>query len=55
MNAWRQRISRSLKVAVDELKMVVSFDQDKLTSSIIVKIKGLLLQGCILNSNKYLE
>lgn len=55
INAWRQRISRSLKVAVDELKMIVSFDQDKITSVNIVKVKGLLLQGCILNINKMLE
>lgn len=55
MNAWRQRISRSLKVAVDELKMIVSFDQDKITAANIIKVKGLLLQGCILNTNKMLE
>jgi len=35
--------------------MIVSFDQDKITSVNIVKVKGLLLQGCILNINKMLE
>ncbi len=44
-----------MKVAADELKIIVSFDQDKLTSVNIVKIKGLLLQGCVLNGNKMLE
>jgi hypothetical protein len=35
--------------------MIVSFDPDKITSVNIIKIKGLLLQGCILNANKMLE
>lgn len=55
MNAWRQKISRSLKIAVDDLKMVVSFDEDKLQTVNIIKIKGLLLQGCILGPSKMLE
>lgn len=55
MNAWRQRISRNLKVAVDELKLVASLDQDKLSAATIIKVKGLLLQGCVLNANKMLE
>lgn len=55
MNAWRQKISRSLKIAVDDLKMVVSFDEEKLQTVNIIKVKGLLLQGCILGPSKMLE
>jgi dynein heavy chain 2 len=46
LNALRQKTARSQKCSIDELKLVSSFEQGKVTSPQAVTVVGLFLQGC---------
>ena len=46
LNALRQRSARSLKYAIDELKLVSSFENGKVNLGTGVQLEGLWLQGC---------
>lgn len=46
LNAFRQKVSRKLKLPLNELKLIASLDQSKISSNLVVKLKGLQLQGC---------
>lgn len=45
LNALRQKSARRLKLAIDELKLVSSFETDKLPAEGTVRLDGLWLQG----------
>lgn len=47
LSALRQRAARQLKTAVDDLKLVSSFDQSKIQNG--ANLEGMWLQGCELN------
>jgi dynein heavy chain 2 len=46
LNAFRQKSARAYKVAIDELKLVSSFDKSKIGSQGSIIVEGLYLQGC---------
>lgn len=46
LNAFRQRSARQFKVAIDELKLVISFENGKLDKNATIQLDGLYLQGC---------
>lgn len=46
MNAFRQKSARVNSVAIDELKLVSSFEQGKIGASGAIQVEGLFLQGC---------
>lgn len=46
LNALRQRSARQLKHAIDEMKLVSSFEQGKVNIQAGVQLDGLWLQGC---------
>jgi len=46
LNALRQRSARQLKIAIDELKLVSSFEQNKISGGTAIALEGLWLQGC---------
>jgi len=46
LNALRQRSARQLKIAIDELKLVSSFEQNKIGGGTAIALEGLWLQGC---------
>lgn len=45
LNALRQKSARRLKLAIDELKLVSSFETEKLPGEGAVRLEGLWLQG----------
>lgn len=42
-------------VPLNKLKIMVDFDQSKLKSPIIVKLNGLLMQGCGFENSKMVD
>ena len=46
LNALRQRSARQLETAIDELKLVSSFESGKVPRATTVMVEGLWLQGC---------
>ena len=46
LNALRQRSARKLQQAIDELKLVSSFEANKIPRDNCIQIEGLWLQGC---------
>jgi len=46
LNAFRQKSARQNDVAIDELKLVSSFEQGRIQSNGIIQVEGLFLQGC---------
>lgn len=52
LNAFRQRSARQFKVAIDELKLVSSFENGKLDKSASIALDGLYLQGCAFDGSK---
>jgi dynein heavy chain 2 len=46
LNALRQKSARQLKIAIDDLKLVSSFERNKLSGATVVQLEGLWLQGC---------
>lgn len=45
INALRQRSARHLSKAIDELKLVSSFESDKIPRDVSIQLEGLWLQG----------
>ena len=45
LNALRQKSARALKIAIDELKLVSTFEQGKLGNGLAISLEGLWLQG----------
>jgi len=45
LNALRQRSARKLKIAIDELKLVSSFEAGKIGKDTAIQLEGLWLQG----------
>ena len=43
LNALRQKSARKLKIAIDELKLVSSFEKGKIRSETAIAVEGLLL------------
>lgn len=52
LNAFRQKSARMFSVAIDELKLVSSFDQSKLNPEAAIEVQGLWLQGCDFQGSK---
>jgi hypothetical protein len=52
LNAFRQRSARQFKVAIDELKLVSSFENGKLDKNASISLDGLYLQGCAFDGSK---
>jgi len=52
LNAFRQRSARQFKVAIDELKLVSSFENGKLDKNASIGLDGLYLQGCAFDGAK---
>lgn len=52
LNALRQKSARRLKLAIDELKLVSSFEADKVPGEGSVKLDGLWLQGSEFDGRK---
>lgn len=46
LNALRQRSAREQKSSIDELRLISSFEEQRVQASTVVKLKGLYLQGC---------
>lgn len=46
LNAFRQKSARLNKVAIDELKLVSSFEPGKIQANGAIQVEGLWLQGC---------
>jgi len=46
LNALRQKSARQLKIAIDELKLVSSFEPKKIPPATAIQLEGLWLQGC---------
>jgi dynein heavy chain 2 len=46
LNALRQKSARKQQVAIDELKLVSSFENGKIDAQNSVKVEGMWLQGC---------
>lgn len=55
MNACRQRFSRKLKIPIDELQMISTFNEAQVEGVDVIKLKGLLIQGCVVNRNYMLQ
>lgn len=55
LNALRQKAARSLKYAIDELKLVSSFEQGKVNLQTGVALEGLWLQGCEFDGVKLVD
>lgn len=52
LNALRQRSARMLKLAIDELKLVSSFETNKVPRDNCIQVEGLWLQGCDFDGKK---
>lgn len=55
LNALRQKSARRLKLAIDELKLVSSFEADKVPGEGAVKLDGLWLQGCEFDGRRLID
>jgi len=55
LNALRQRSARQLKIAIDELKLVSSFENTKIRKDTAVALDGLWLQGCEFDGKKLID
>mmetsp|Transcript_23934 Transcript_23934/g.36626 ORF Transcript_23934/g.36626 Transcript_23934/m.36626 type:complete len:171 (+) Transcript_23934:12283-12795(+) len=55
LNALRQRSARKLKIAIDELKLVSSFENTKVSSGTAIALEGLWLQGCEFDGRKMID
>ena len=45
LNALRQKSARALKIAIDELKLVSTFEHGKIGNGLAIQLEGLWLQG----------
>jgi dynein heavy chain 2 len=55
LNALRQKSARGLGIAIDELKLVSSFDAAKLPGSTTIQLEGLSLQGCEFDGRRMVD
>lgn len=55
LNALRQRSARGLGIAIDELKLVSSFEQAKLTGKTTIQLDALALQGCEFDGRRMVD
>jgi len=55
LNALRQRSARIFKVAINELKLVSSFDLSKLDKQGAIALEGLWLQGCSFDKTQLVD
>lgn len=55
LNAFRQKSARINNVAIDELKLVSTFEQGKINSNGSIHVEGLFLQGCAFDGVKMNE
>jgi dynein heavy chain 2 len=55
LNAIRQKTSRKINCPIDSMKLAVSFEPDRLKSPIVIKVRGLLIQGCGFDGAKMVE
>jgi dynein heavy chain 2 len=55
LNALRQRSARALGIAIDELKLVSSFERAKLPGETTVELEGLCLQGCEFDGRRLVD
>ncbi|KAL4440929.1 hypothetical protein ABPG74_009342 [Tetrahymena malaccensis] len=55
LNALRQKTARKISKPLNDLKIVTSFDQSKISTAITIKIKHLLLQGCQINQGHLVD
>jgi len=55
LNAFRQKSARINNVAIDELKLVSSFEQGKISANGGIQVEGLFLQGCAFDGAKMNE
>ena len=52
LNAFRQKSARTLSIAIDELKLVSSFDQSRMNTKVAMQVEGLWLQGCAFQGSR---
>jgi dynein heavy chain 2 len=55
LNALRQKSARGLGIAIDELKLVSSFEAAKLPGATTVQLEGLCLQGCEFDGRRMVD
>ena len=55
LNAFRQKSARINQVAIDELKLVSTFEPGKLQANGSIQVEGLFLQGCAFDGAKICE
>ena len=55
LNAFRQKSARMNNVAIDELKLVSSFEQGRIQANGAIRVEGLFLQGCAFDGAKMTE
>jgi dynein heavy chain 2, cytosolic len=55
LSALRQRSARSLGIAIDELKLVSSFERAKVAGETTVELEGLCLQGCEFDGRRLVD
>ena len=55
LNALRQKSARQLKIAIDELKLVSSFETGKVGRALCVSVEGLWLQGCEFDGRRMVD
>jgi len=55
LNALRQRSARIFKVAINELKLVSSFDLSRIDKQSAINLEGLWLQGCSFDRNQLVD
>ena len=55
LNAFRQQSARLNQVAIDELKLISSFEPGKINTNGSIQVEGLFLQGCAFEQAKICE
>lgn len=55
LNALRQRSARKLGIAIDELKLVSTFEVGKLQGETAITLEGLSLQGCEFDGRRMVD
>lgn len=55
INACKQKFSRKLKIPIDALETISTFNQSDIESEETIKLKGLLMQGSVVNRNNCIE
>lgn len=55
LNAQKQATSRKIKTPLDELKLVVAFNQNEIDSNFSLNLNELLLQGCSFENGRLVD